>query len=78
MFGVVRFDFILDKNGNVYINEVNTIPGSLANYLYKDFDYKSLLDKSILSALIRYDESKKFINDFNSGVLLQGMDGLKK
>ena len=58
MFGVVRFDFIIDKNGNVYVNEVNTIPGSLANYLYKDFNYKQLLDKTILSSLIRYDESK--------------------
>jgi D-alanine-D-alanine ligase-like ATP-grasp enzyme len=34
MSGVVRFDFILDSNDNLCINEVNTIPGSMANYLY--------------------------------------------
>ena len=34
LFGVVRFDFILDKGNQLYINEVNTIPGSMANYLF--------------------------------------------
>ncbi|MGN1060189.1 MAG: ATP-grasp domain-containing protein [Candidatus Coproplasma sp.] len=44
MRGVVRFDFIAAK-GKVYLSEVNTVPGSLSQYLlskdYKDF-YKVL------------------------------------
>lgn len=36
-FGVVRVDFLLDKGINkLYVNEINTIPGSLANYLFAD------------------------------------------
>ncbi|MCL2167357.1 MAG: D-alanine--D-alanine ligase, partial [Clostridiales bacterium] len=34
--GVVRVDFLLDQqSGNIYINELNTIPGSLAFYLWE-------------------------------------------
>ena len=33
--GVVRFDFMVDnKTNKVYVNELNTIPGSLAYYLF--------------------------------------------
>ena len=36
-FGCVRIDFMIDKaNGKVYCNEINTIPGSLAFYLWKE------------------------------------------
>ncbi|MBD3266747.1 D-alanine--D-alanine ligase, partial [bacterium] len=34
--GVVRFDYLVDKkSGNVYFNEINTLPGSLAYYLWE-------------------------------------------
>ncbi|OGM00463.1 hypothetical protein A2501_00675 [Candidatus Uhrbacteria bacterium RIFOXYC12_FULL_57_11] len=33
--GMVRIDFILDRNGDAYLNEVNPIPGSLAFYLWE-------------------------------------------
>lgn len=33
--GVARIDFLLD-DGNWYVNEINTIPGSLAKYLWVD------------------------------------------
>ena len=35
MRGVVRFDFIL-SGGNAYISEINTVPGSLSQYLLSD------------------------------------------
>ncbi|MFZ0666534.1 MAG: hypothetical protein WAM97_12340 [Acidimicrobiales bacterium] len=34
--GVVRVDFLSDGQSEVYINEVNTIPGSLARHLWVD------------------------------------------
>ncbi len=35
--GVVRIDFLVDKTRNkVYVNEMNTIPGSMAFYLFED------------------------------------------
>src|SRR5256712_2791418 len=34
--GVARVDFLLEKNGgNLYLNEINTMPGSLAFYLWE-------------------------------------------
>ena len=45
--GVVRIDYIYDKNNDlVYLNEINTIPGSLAYYLFEGLgiSYIKLID----------------------------------
>lgn len=44
--GLVRVDYLVDsKTNNVYINEINTIPGSLSFYLWKDkYSFMQLLD----------------------------------
>ena len=35
-FGVVRFDYLIDESNHlIYLNEINTIPGSLAYYLFE-------------------------------------------
>ena len=34
---LIRCDFF-ELNGEIYLNEINPIPGSMANYLFKDFD----------------------------------------
>lgn len=79
MFGVVRFDFLIDKNDNVYINEVNTIPGSMANYLFDgDYSYSELIELWISNALIRNDNRKSLNHIYNSKVLEQGISGFKK
>ncbi|MCP4658325.1 MAG: D-alanine--D-alanine ligase [bacterium] len=56
--GVARIDFILDlESGNVYLNELNTLPGSMAYYLWSGsrppVQYTELLDKMIDGALER-------------------------
>ncbi|MBE7075152.1 MAG: D-alanine--D-alanine ligase [Clostridiales bacterium] len=45
--GVVRIDFLLnDKTQEIYVNEINTIPGSYANYLWKHkYSFSQLLNK---------------------------------
>ncbi|QCI28362.1 D-alanine--D-alanine ligase [Caminibacter pacificus] len=44
---LIRCDFF-EKEGVVYLNEINPIPGSLANYLFDDFDEKlELLAKNV-------------------------------
>ncbi len=80
LFGVVRFDFIIDKSGVIYINEVNTIPGSMANYLYdKDLmGYPNLIDALISNAIHRKYESQKLIKYFNNDVLSSGAKVLEK
>ena len=79
MFGVVRFDFMIDKEDNVYINEVNTIPGSMANYLLgENYPYTKLIEDMISNALIRFNSKSKLQRDYNSNVLKQGFNGFKK
>ncbi len=34
---LIRCDFFY-KDGNIYLNEINPIPGSMANYLFEDFE----------------------------------------
>jgi D-alanine-D-alanine ligase len=34
---IIRCDFFV-KNGRVYLNEINPVPGSMANYLFNDFE----------------------------------------
>ncbi len=53
MNGVARIDYIYDKaNAKLYFNEINTIPGSMAFYLYEDLgiDYITLIEKLIANA----------------------------
>ena len=48
--GVTRLDFIVDQaTGNIYLNELNTIPGSLAFYLWAETGkpYEALLEELI-------------------------------
>lgn len=54
--GVVRIDFIIDTDTDtVYVNEINTIPGSLSFYLWEatGTPYGELLDKLISLAFRR-------------------------
>ena len=53
--GVVRIDYIFDKKtGVLYFNEVNTVPGSLAFYLFEPLgiDYQTLIDKIVASSSV--------------------------
>ena len=52
--GVARVDFLSD-GGQLYLNEVNTIPGSLARYLWVDPPvlFIDLLEDLVAEALAR-------------------------
>ena len=51
--GVARVDFLTDSvSGEIWVNEINTIPGSLSFYLW-GFSYTQLLDSLIELALKR-------------------------
>lgn len=85
--GVIRIDFIIDKNTNkIYVNEVNTIPGSLSFHLWKQTNlaYSELLDKLIDLGLKKYREDKNLTFSFESNILegfsnygLKGCKGMK-
>ena len=68
--GVVRIDYLIDsKTNNYYVNEPNTIPGSLSYYLWQDIGYKELLNKLIDIAIKEYKDNKKRINSLNTNIL---------
>ena len=68
--GIVRFDFLL-SNEVLYLNEVNTIPGSLACYLWKEpkIPYNTLLTKLIENSVLEFEKEKNRSFDFESHVL---------
>lgn len=65
--GVVRIDYMV-INGEIYVNEVNTTPGSFAYYLF-DYNLKELLEMQIKNSLFEYQNKQCFI--FESSVLSQ-------
>ena len=70
--GVSRIDFMIDKSTNeVYLNEINTIPGSLSFYLWEPLGvkYKELLDEMIELALKADRENHKVVYSFETNVL---------
>lgn len=70
--GVARIDFMIDTaEDKVYLNEINTIPGSLSFYLWKPVgvEYPALLDRMISLALKRQREEGEITYSFDSSVL---------
>ncbi len=65
--GIVRIDFLV-SNGYLYFNEINTIPGSLAMYLFKDTEPAELLSRQIENAIDRKKQDK-VIRQFSSSIL---------
>jgi len=75
MNGIVRVDYLIDeKRGKVYINEINTVPGSLAFYLF-DTDFKTLL-KEVIEASIK-THLKKPLPTFKTEILSKFKGGAK-
>lgn len=77
--GVCRIDFIIDEsNQSVYMNEINTIPGSLAFYLWEATDKKfaTLISELLETAIKRFARNAKTKKTFKSNVLFN-IDGSK-
>ncbi len=79
--GVVRIDFLMDSadNDKVYVNEINTIPGSLSFYLWEatDLKYKDLIDKLVSLAFKRERERKNLMFTINTNILSETSFGTK-
>ena len=57
--GVVRFDFMVDtSNGNLYFNELNPFPGSLAYYLWAKSHPPRLYTETISHIIERAEERR--------------------
>lgn len=70
--GVVRIDYLIDEETDrLYIGEVNTIPGSLAFYLWEHagLSFKELIDEMVACAMYAYDEKKASVFSYDSQIL---------
>lgn len=78
--GLVRIDFLINKKTKeVFVNEINTIPGSLSFYLWepKGVKYSELLDRLILLAIKKHNQDKLLTFKFESNILEGYKDGQK-
>lgn len=81
--GVVRIDFLMeDVHKELYVNEINTIPGSLSFYLWEKsgMSFPELMDKLIQLGRKQHRKEKKLVYSYNTNILqnYQGGDSLTK
>ena len=69
--GTVRIDFILDENDMLFVNEPNTIPGSLAFYLWKEcgVSFANLVEIMVEDALRAHADKNRNVYAFDSTIL---------
>ena len=76
--GVVRIDYMIDGDtGELYFNEINTLPGSLAFYLWEatGVPYAELLDRLVKIALKRARRDEGLTFTFDTNILAQASLG---
>ena len=81
--GVCRIDYLINsKTNEVFVNEPNTIPGSLSFYLWEPtgLKYSQLLDELIKIAVKSYKAKNKKTRSFDTNILsnYNGTKGIKK
>lgn len=77
--GVSRIDFMIDKEtGEIYVNEINTIPGSLSYYLWEEtgISFKELISKLVELALKRKRDTERKTYSYDTNIFAMG-GGLK-
>ncbi|MBQ6795013.1 MAG: D-alanine--D-alanine ligase [Clostridia bacterium] len=70
--GVARIDVMIDEaSGEIFVNEINTIPGSLSFYLWEAAGVKfdELMDKIIYFAQKRHREREKLSFSYDTNLL---------
>ena len=82
--GVSRIDFLNNtETGELYVNEINTIPGSLSFYLWQEsgVDFTQLMTRLVELALKRKRDRESLVFSYDSnilaGVSLGGTKGSK-
>lgn len=69
-----RVDLFLDKNSNIYVNEINTIPGFTNSSMYpmmwkeRGVSFTQLITRLVELALERFAKSQRIERDFQSSL----------
>ena len=70
--GPVRIDFLVDKRGKVYLNELNAVPGSLAYYFFVPSIFKTLsqyIDNIIDYSIYENDKNKVLKKEYITNLI---------
>lgn len=76
--GVSRIDFMIDKDTDeLYVNEINTIPGALSFYLWQatDLEFSKEIDKLVELAFRRQRQREQRTYSYDENILAMGIDG---
>ncbi len=83
--GTARVDFLVrQESGEVFLNEINTMPGSLAFYLWQEegMTPADVVDELIRLALEAHAEKRKTVYNYKTDLLAHatahGLKGIKK
>lgn len=78
--GVARIDFLVDAEHNVYVNEINTIPGSYSYYLWthQDIGFPKLVSELIDLAFKAHTEKNALTYTYTTNLLTQAGASLAK
>lgn len=83
--GLARVDFLVrEAAGEVVINEINTLPGSLAFYLWQEAGMSAVevVDELIRLAIAAHGEKRRTTYNYKTGLLAhaaaRGLKGIKK
>jgi hypothetical protein len=69
--GVARIDFLMNDNDELFVNEINNIPGSFSSYLWEHMgrSFTELLDRMIERAFEVRKRSHRTIYAFEANLL---------
>jgi D-alanine-D-alanine ligase len=78
--GVSRIDFMIDEaDGKIYVNEINTIPGSLSFYLWEasGVSFQQLVQRLIDIAFQRRRDSQGKVTSYKENIFNYTVSGAK-
>lgn len=77
--GVSRIDFLVDQEEKIYVNEINTLPGSISFYLWegKGYSFERLISELINIAVKVYEEKDKNTYSYEANLLNRAQYGSK-
>ena len=71
--GIARIDFLVSDEEQVYVNEINTIPGSFSFYLWEpvNMSFPELVSQLVDLALETHNEKNRLIYSYSTNLLSQ-------
>jgi D-alanine-D-alanine ligase len=80
--GIARVDFLVSPNDErqVYVNEINTMPGSLSFYLWEPsgVPFPALVDRLVALALERHADKQRTTYSYETDLLQRSSLGGKR